>query len=388
MALRLNDFVVCGEIFNTSYYSVHGWLGLRGRDQIIQLQLTGNCAVDLAGWHFRFEAQGAKEDHRLSPADLTQLSNFAWQQVGPTGLMTVTNDVDAETPSNTVRKMPAVAAPGRLYLEWHSQNGRVVLDLINPKIELLEFNDLAANPAGPPRHRADTDDELFDEDPAYEDGPGEELDTAALGGDAAWDEEDEDHDDEPSWLNEENEEEDPFDLLPDSLKEQFDEAASQTDRALELDQNGIESPCWWADDEDKSDATRELDLIDECLERGEGERLSDLFDGPLRLPRPDQLSTDGEAEPVLKTLLAALARCGVSLAICHHFTPRQAYRLLIEEICVEERAYRELQGTQWVQTFMTSEYCRQCEEEFEREYQEYERRRKERGEGSGDDIPF
>jgi hypothetical protein len=56
-----------------------------------------------------------------------------------------------------------------------------------------------------------------------------------------------------------------------------------------------------------------------------------------------------------------LARCGVSLAVCHHFTPREAYRLLIEEICVEERAYRELQGTQWVQTFMTSEYCPQCE---------------------------
>jgi hypothetical protein len=131
-----------------------------------------------------------------------------------------------------------------------------------------------------------------------------------------------------------------------------------------------------------------MELMDDCIEHAEGELLSDLIEGPLQLPRPEQIASNEEAERVLKQLLARLARCGVALAVCHHFTPSDAYRLLIEEVCVEERAYRELQGTQWVQTFMTSEYCPKCEEEFEREYQEYERRRKERGDEGSDDIPF
>jgi hypothetical protein len=383
MALRLSDLVVCGEIFNTSWYSVHGWLGLRGGEQMVHLQLTGNCAEDLAGWHFRFEAGDA--DARRSNLTLDDIQGFAWQQVGPTGVMTIKEIAPpAEPPRDAGRPPPKKC----LYLEWFSQNGRVVVELIDPKIELLDYNDLDANPAGPPRQRADTDDELFDEEFAEFEPESDALDEAMLDAPAdglPWDEDA----DVPSWIEDDDDEEDPYGLLPESLKQHFDDAASETDESLDLDDMPGDGPPWlYMSEDDRPESLRELELMDDCIERGEGELLTDLFDGPLQLPRPEQLGSDEAAEHALKTLLATLARCGVSLAVCHHFTPRDAYRLLIDEICVAERAYRELQGTQWVQTFMTSEYCPKCDEEFEREYQEYERRRKERGDEPDDDIPF
>lgn len=394
MALRLSDLVVCGEIFNTSWYSVHGWLALRGREQVVHLQLTGNCAADLAGWHFRFENAAVEGEAEPAPGQAALLKGFAWQQVGPTGVMSTQLPPSGEHPESPRASDPgAPRRPPGLYLEWFGQNGHVVVELDDPQIELIEYNDLEANPAGPPLRRADTDDELFDEDRSHPDLEDDLLDNGAtLLDEMPWedDETDDDEDaDAPPWLDTSADEEDPYELLPDALKQQFDDEASQMDRALDLDCAAYDAPPWLGqDDEDKPDSIRELELMDDCIERGEGELLSDLFEGPLRLPRPDQLQDDAAAEQSLKLLLAHLARCGVSLAVCHHFTPRDAYRLLIEEICVEERAYRELQGTQWVQTFMTSEYCLQCEEEFEREYQEYERRRKERGDGTDDDIPF
>ncbi len=392
MALRLSDLVVCGEIFNTSWYSVHGWLALRGREQVVHLQLTGNCAPDLAGWHFRFENPAVEGEHEAAPDQAALLQGFAWQQVGPTGVMTTQPDAADKASLNPGAALASPQRAPKLYLEWFGQNGRVVVEVDDPQIELLEYNDLEANPAGPPLRRADTEDELFDEDPSHPDlldDPWEDDYEIQLD-DRPWEDVEEEDDDSDSlpWLDTSADEDDPYELFPDFLKQQFDEEASQMDRALDLDSGSYDAPWLGQDDQDSSDVLRELELMDDCLERGEGELLADLFDGPVRLPRPDQLQDDNEAEQALKKLLAHLARCGVSLAVCHHFTPRDAYRLLIEEICVEERAYRELQGTQWVQTFMTSEYCLKCEEEFEREYQDYERRRKERGDGSDDDIPF
>ena len=91
----------------------------------------------------------------------------------------------------------------------------------------------------------------------------------------------------------------------------------------------------------------------------------------------------------LKTLLAQLALFGISLDICEHFTPRDAYRLLLEEICPGETAYPELRNTQWVQHFMTSEFCPACEAEFDREYEQRERQRKEHpGDDPDEDLPF
>ncbi len=111
---------------------------------------------------------------------------------------------------------------------------------------------------------------------------------------------------------------------------------------------------------------QELELMDELIERGVGEPVGALFDGPLRLRRPDQLN-DREAEQELKALLAQLALHGIALDICVHFTAAEAYRLLVERICREENAYAELRGTQWVQHFSTADFCPACQAEFERD---------------------
>ena len=64
MAYRLGEHVLCGEIFNTSNYSTHGYLVLRGTDHAVSLQLTGNCGEDLRGRNIRFEAADVFERHR------------------------------------------------------------------------------------------------------------------------------------------------------------------------------------------------------------------------------------------------------------------------------------------------------------------------------------
>jgi hypothetical protein len=102
------------------------------------------------------------------------------------------------------------------------------------------------------------------------------------------------------------------------------------------------------------------------------------------LRRPEGLSEE-DAEAELKVLLARLALHGVALDMCEHYTAAEAYRLLIEEICQEERAYAELRGTQWVQHFSTSDHCAECEAKYEAEWREFEEKEKqERGEGRSD----
>jgi hypothetical protein len=256
-----------------------------------------------------------------------------------------------------------------LYLEWFSQNGRMVIELVDPVVELVDDDD-------------DTDDESTssaesDDDAAYTAAAGFSPDD--LLGD------DDDEDDSPDALTTEmsaeddadpENEDDPYGLFPKDLQQQFDLEASQLDFTIE-------------DDESKPRSLREMELMDELIEGGEGDIIASIFDEPVKLPRPDQLD-DAQAEAALKSLLSQLALFGIALSVCEHFTPRDAYRLLLDEICTEERAYPQLRNTQWVQHFMTSEFCEACEAEMEQEFEEYERRRDERRDEDlpDDDLPF
>jgi len=373
MALRLGSLVACGEINNTRHYSVCGWLQLRDNDQPLILQLTGNCDPDLAGRHIRFQAGDADpSSHEVAAGSRIDFSALAGQQVGPTGTMTAARMVKhADCPP---AKLPLRRKPGEpsplgwkrcLYLEWFSQNGRVVVELVDPIIKFVDPcehgqpEELPGPAAERPPEPARTDEEdLF--------GLGPEATSAGLGQDGDAETWEEDFAAAEAAADEEEHEgcEDPYGLIPDHLREQFEAAAYQTDQ-------NIQRP---DDDEDKPRALQEAKLMDELIETGEGVPLNEVFDGPLKLPRPQQL-TDDEAEKALKSLLAQLALFGVSLDVCEHFTPRDAYRLLLEQMCREETAFPELRETQWVQTFGTSDYCPQCQAEFEREHRQHERRR-------------
>ncbi len=377
MALRLNDHVLCGEIVNTGHYSVHGWLGLRGCRRPLMLQLTGNCDPDLKGRHIRFEIQGLpdEEDPHIdadpdgpsfdepedSEPDAIDSLGLAWQQVGPTGTMTADRKVKvSDCPAEELYLRTKLGEPPPfewkrlLYLEWFSQNGRVVVEIPDPVIEFVEEDDLkgdsadtrAGNTAG------NAPEDLLDDLP-WEDNAsspeGPEITAVHLDedGNAFFE------DLTPVDSEDADEERNPFEVVSDELQRQFDADASQTDREIQSD-------------EDKPQSLRELELMDDLMENGPGEPIVSIFDGPVKLPSPDKLD-DAEAEDALKVLLGQLALYGVALDVCEHYTPRDCYRLLIEEVCRKEHVYPELRNTQWVQHFSTSEYCEACLAQFDEE---------------------
>jgi len=369
MALQLSDVVLCGEIINTNKNSVHGWLGIRDRDTPLLLQLTGNCAPDLAGRHIRFTARPAMQSE--TPLDL---STLALQQIGPTGTMTAARKIKAGHDLSVSLRSESDEDNGSssgwkpcLYLEWFSQNGRVVVELVDPEIEFLEDDeeiDLMPSDAderpGPtsgylelplpldfePNALLDEEDDFIIEVEAEVDADGDEIEPG--------DEDDEEHE----W---DAEGEDPYGLFPEELHDHFDQAAAEANHFLT-----------WGQDEDQ--VAREIERMDELIERGEDVPVGSLFDPPIRLPSPEQLErvSDHQAEQVLKSLLARLALHGIALDICEHYTPRAAYRLLVERICPEEGVFPELRNTQWVQHFMTHEFCSQCDAEFGREQNQRE----------------
>lgn len=307
MTLRLDGLVVRGEIDNTRPYSVCGWLKLRGHRMPLTLNLTGDCGPTLKGMRIRFEHPIPPDDRDDDGPDLSEL---AWQQIGPTGSIGI--------------EATATGTPGRLTLEWFSQNGRVTLELADPVLEAVPDED---DPDG------DAESEI-------------EADLAALaGGDELEDDDD------------------PYGLFPDELKEQFDVDAEDLDREV-----------FASGPEPVEVGLSEVELMEELIENGEGVPIGNVFDPPIKLPRPDGLP-EAEIEAALKQLLAKLAEHGISLDVCEHFTPRDAYELLLEEICPFELTHPELEATRWVQHFSTSDFCETCEAEFEREVEEYERNR-------------
>jgi hypothetical protein len=86
-----------------------------------------------------------------------------------------------------------------------------------------------------------------------------------------------------------------------------------------------------------------------------------------------------------------LALLGVAVAVCEHFSPRLAYRMIAEEVLPKYGVHPRLPQIGWVQHYDTSEFCRKCEERFDREYEQ--RRQKEEQGGAdpppgNDDVPF
>ena len=362
MALRLNDLVVCGEIFNTRKNSVHGWLELRDVEQPLDFELTGNCDPDLAGRHIRFEARPNAWVDEDADNEPRRLEGLAWRQIGPTGTMTAARRVrvaDCPVKELYVRSKLGEPPPTRwvrcLYLEWFGQNGRVVVELGDP---IIEFVDADEHEDAPPP------DLPFLGEPEEE-----EEDSAAFGlGVTSIGIDDEGRveirdvplpAEGPEVLADETDDA----MIPEELQRMFDREAYEIDQAIQ-------------GDEDKPECIRECELMDDLIEHSDGEPVASIFDTPMSLRPTDELD-DEEVEGALKCLLAELALCGVALDVCEHFTPRDTYRLLVERIFKEERFFPELRGTQWVQHFMTSEYCEECEAEMDREFEERERRGKE-----------
>lgn len=328
MACRLNDFVECGELINTRRFSTHGWLKLRGVETPLSLQLTGNCGPDLAGWHIRFESRGprAEAGGEPDPDELARLlalepPRLAAQQIGPTGDMTAARKVkiaDCSAHELCHRCKGGEPPPFRwvrcLYLEWYSQNGRVVVELVDPILEYVDFATIPGVSADdrPPEPPAELLGEGSASHASPEPGPyAHSCGEACRGGDS---------DAEPD---------DPYGLF------------SQGDGQAE------------------DEFLRQMELMDDAIENSPGEPVGSLLDALGPLPEPDELS-ERQAEVQLKAVLGQLALFGVALDVCEHFTARDAYRLLKEHILPEGRILPELRGSHWVEHFTTHEHCAEC----------------------------
>lgn len=354
MAFRLGDYVVYGELRNRRNYSTHGVIVLRGvapgQETVLRLDLTGNCESDLHGKSFRFTpGDGGAQDAVFR---MEEYPGFQDRQIGPTGMMTAQGwvrvmpcSVEEFWRRAKLGEAPPTEWKRHLYLEWHSQNGRVLVEMAGPLVEECvrepegeddegEWTPLpnlapppdAANPK--PAHglgftivRMDGDDAHIERwtprDPALHDDDEEDV------------------------------------SLPEELRRELAGEASAIERAIRGD-----------DESSDDDCTRELALMDYCLEHSEGQPVASLLGDVDHLPPPEELD-DEEIETELKVILARLAGIGIALDVCEHFTPRDCYRLLKDTILPKPTAYGELAGTGWVQHFSTWEYCADCDAEHE-----------------------
>jgi hypothetical protein len=137
MAWRLHEHVLRGTIDNRTRGRVTGEIWLAGVDQPLMLELTGDCAPDLAGCELRFE--------NPDPIPMTTKPPTP-QQRGPTGNMTAARkvrvfDILIEEALAMSRRgeTPPEHMANAVYLEWFSERGgRVVIESADYRLQISE----------------------------------------------------------------------------------------------------------------------------------------------------------------------------------------------------------------------------------------------------------
>lgn len=388
MAQRINDFVIRGEICNRRRNSVSGWLEVLRREKhdgqetveptIVTLALTGNLGGELEGLTFRFEV---RERDVPNPRPVLD-PNFQMRQIGAMGdsvfrmvrvpLIPIEEFYLASKRGET----PPEEQRASIYLEWYSQNGRVVLELLDPKIEFEgNYSDLkdpepepvpSPEDVGPPQITTviRNDDGTFDVIP-------DQTEATEI---------DKDDDD------------DPFGLFPKDIEDQIRHSAyvvpdfSDDDAADDLPSTtaGTHDDLPWIDDQpmpsESPTTPRSWDEVipgidpetkamyeswDEVTDGTKDEPLTWLFDGPLCLPSPNDVRDETHAWEVLRPLLTAMALRGVAFDMCPHFTAIRAYRLLIEDLLQDATVHPDLVATGFVQHFGSYDSCEECAAEFD-----------------------
>lgn len=129
MAWRIDEFVVRGEIDNRTRGRVTGRIWLVGREEPVELDLTGDAWRDLAGRRLEFKNPSPKTG---------DVSHLADRQNGVIGDCTASRKVKVpDIPLDQVGAYYAAKKPWTwhwgncLYLEWFSEaNGRVVIESV------------------------------------------------------------------------------------------------------------------------------------------------------------------------------------------------------------------------------------------------------------------
>ena len=137
MAWRIHEHVLRGKIDNRKRGCVTGEIWLAGIDQPLVLELTGDCAPDLAGCELSFE----------NPASIPMTTKPpAAQQRGPAGDITAARKVRVfDVPIEKALAMskrgetPPEHMANAVYLEWFSErSGRVVIESADYRLQISE----------------------------------------------------------------------------------------------------------------------------------------------------------------------------------------------------------------------------------------------------------
>ena len=364
MAFRIGEYVLRGELRNTRRNSVYGWIEF-APDYGIHIELTGNFSGALQGKHVKFTTPLAESN---MPVDINalpdEIDDLADRHIGVVGEMSlkrlqVPNVPVAEFSSMSPEEQAhATSERDCLYLEWFSQNGRMVAEIISPKIEIVENSDDddedAADAISPEGFNPGVTE-------VYLDANGNPT-TAAYDADEGEDDTDDDDDD-------------PYGLFDEDLQRSVSESLTAEagpfpdDEAGDADFEPGEPRGW---DEVipgiDPDTKAMYEQWDEIFEGKKDEPVAYLFRTPLKLPPPDKVGSDEEAEPLVKAILSQLALLSVAIDVCEHYTPLQTYYLLMSEILPTAKVHPNLAASKMVQHYSTSDYCEACDAEFEAEY--------------------
>lgn len=352
MALRIGDYVISGELRNTRRNGVYGWVEF-APNYGIRIELTGNFAQSLAGKHIRFRIADADEKPELDIEDLPEpLDVIADRQIGVVGEVYLRHAEDAGDKTGQC-----------LCLEWFSQNGQVVAEIMDPNLEFVtEQKNNEADDVEPellPNGGYGigfTEIHIDDEGVAH-------AEHYELGGE----EEDEDEEE----LEAESEEEDPYGLFGEDLNEKVAESLGGLPASAKDDWQEFMPEIW-----------------NEIFEGKKDEPISYLFKTPLKLPKPEHVQDEEEAKLLVRSILAQLALLSVALDVCEHFSQVDTYRLLMNEILPTAKVHPNLAESEMVQHYSTTDFCSVCEAEMEAEYRDSEKPEPaDEGESSDNDPP-
>jgi len=120
MAWRPSQYLIEGELDNTTPGKVTGWMQFAGIKDKVTFNLKGDFHRDIRGAKIHLSGEGQPDD----PEAPSYMDGFALQQTGEVG------DMTAGRPPQDYVRYP--------YLEWYGDdNGRIVLELSPEQVKVI-----------------------------------------------------------------------------------------------------------------------------------------------------------------------------------------------------------------------------------------------------------
>ncbi len=387
MAHQIGDYILRGELRNTRANGVYGWLEF-APDVGVHVELTGNLRGQLSRKHIKFSTprskQTGKDPFEALPEEVERLVDRQIGVIGDVNLSRVrvpTIPLAEFTQLDRDQQNRFSEEKDCLYLEWYSQNGRVVAEIIDPDIEFLD--ERQAEETEPPEFESTSNSLDSGIAETYLEMEGRSIADADLAAELAGDFDDDldseldadeafDSDD-----DEGSDSDDPYGLFDPSLDRSVAEALKPPGGTAE---NGLHYPL--GEDGEPLKPRSWDDVIpgldpeikamyeqwDEIFEGKKDEPVSYLFETPLRLPPPDRVTSDEQAQSLVVAILAQLALLSVAVDVCEHYTPQQTYHLLMTEILPTAKVHPNLAASRMVQHYSTSDHCDACDAVFDAQY--------------------